>query len=334
MKKLELDIFEKKGAFRAEGFIEIVTEDGCVELPVFVIQGGDGPRLTAVGAQHSCEYCGTDALIKLIGELRQTDPAELAGSLVLIPVANVPGFPVRANCVSQYDGTNLNRSYPGSPTGNTSERIAHTIWTIVQTGDYALDLHGGDINEDVIQYAEMHIPKDPAVLEKSLGMAACFDLDVVLTSIAGQDYAYPDFRSLYGLAQDNGIPASIVEAGGAGRSDPAGVDYFYRGLKKVMDKVGVTRGTPPQKRKLWTTRFVSCIERPGEGIFVTHVKAGDRVERGQLMGVVTDYLGDEIDRIEAPRTGIVSLSQSCRGKGPDDLIYMVIDLEDGAFVEV
>ncbi len=333
MQKIELSLFTRDEPMKVEGAIDIPLENGSLQLPVYILQNGRGPRLTVVGAQHSCETCGTDAIIRLIRDFRATDPADVHGSVVLIPVGNIPGYPLRAHNTSQYDGTNLNRSYPGRPDGNTSERIAHVIWSIARTGDYVLDLHGGDMNEDIIQYAEMHVAP-PAILRKSLEMAACFDLDVVLCSIAGRDYAYPDFRSLYGLAQSNGIPASIVEAGGSGISDQHSIDYFYEGLKKVMVRLGILPGEKPAPRRLWVTRWVSCIERPHRGVFTSFCRTGDHVKRGQPMGQITDYFGDLVDEIDAPRTGVVSLAQSCRGVSEDDLIYMVIDLEDGEYVEV
>ena len=341
MKKLELSIFGLDKPVKEEGFVEIETETGTVELPVFILQGGKGPRLTVVGAQHSCEYCGTDGILALMEDLRRLEPEEMKGSIVLIPVANVPGYPVRALNVSQFDGSNLNRSYPGSPTGSAAQRIAHTIWSIAKTGDFVLDLHGGDMTEDIIQYAEMHLSDDEAVNRKSLELAACFDLENVLFSVAGTEYAYPDFRSLYGLAQENGIPAAIVEAGGSGISDETSIEYFYEGLKNVLmelgftDKLSVKEGFRGKKESLWVTMGVSCItHRNSWGIFKSWVKAGGRVAKGQEIGQVLDYLGHVVDRVISPRNGIISLVHSPRGKNSEDMIYMILDAEQGERVEI
>ena len=336
MKKLDISIFNSDKPLKEEGYIEIPGTSGTIELPVYLIQGKKSPRITIVGAQHSLEYCGSDAIIRLIKDFRGMDAKEFNGSIVMIPVANIPGYPVKAYCVSQYDGTNLNRSYPGNPEGNNSERIANVIWSIAKTGDYVLDLHGGDFNEYIIQYAEMHRSENEDLNKKSWGLAACFDLDVILSSIAGSDYAYPDFRSLYGLAQSSGIAASIVEAGGTGICDEPSVEYFYEGLKKVFNhtKILTNKQYDREKKKVWVTRWVSCIERPNTGRFVSFVKAGEDVKRGQVIGQVTNYLGDVIEDIRSPRTGIVSLVQSCQGKSPGDMIYMIIDKEDGEFFEV
>lgn len=338
MNSIEMDLFSQQGAFKAKGYLEIPLEEGSLPLPVYVIQGSAHPRITIVGAQHSCEYCGSDAMIQLIRDFDSVDPQGVNGSIVMIPVANVPGYPNRVCCVSQFDGSNLNRSYPGNPNGTVCERIAYTIWNIVKTGDFALDLHGGDISEYIIRYAEMHRSEDEAINQASLELASCFDLEAVLFSVAGRDYGYPDYRSLYGLAQENGIPASIIEAGGTGISDPASVEYFYEGLKNVFHRLGILDMPrklewAKEKRPIPTTMGVSCIERPAEGRFVSFVAAGDRVEKGQLMGEITDYLGEVKDQIRAPLTGIVSLVQSTRGKNEDDLIFMVLDLEHTEIVE-
>lgn len=339
MKKLELSVLEQDIPMKEEGYIEIETEEGPLQLPVYILQNKRAPRLTAVGAQHSCEYCGADALVKLIQDFRSMEPEDIDGSVVLIPVANLPGYPVRALNVSQFDGSNLNRSYPGSAKGSVSERIAHAIWSIAKTGTYVLDLHGGDMTEDIIQYSEMHVSSDDSVNRLSLKLAACFDLDTVLFSVAGTDYAYPDFRSLYGLAQENGIPAAIVEAGGSGISDDHSVEYFYEGLKNVLNQFGLAHmevkpGCDKVKESLWVTQGVSCIEHPGSGIFRSYVKAGDRVSKGQIIGELFSYFGDVTDTFTSPRTGIVSLVHSPRGKNSDDMVYMVLDGETGRQVKI
>lgn len=338
MKELTLDLFKKNEPLKEKGYINIETEEGGVKLPVYVIQNGAHPRLTIVGAQHSCEYCGSDALIKLIKDLDGTEPEKINGSIVMIPVANVPGYPIRTACVSQFDGSNLNRSYPGAPNGTTCERIADVIWNIAKTGDYVVDLHGGDITEHIIRYSEQHFSDKKEINEASLALASCFALDTVLFTTAGSDYAYPDFRSLYGLAQSSGIPAALIEAGGTGISDDESVEYFYEGLKNVFRRFGfidmmTEEKWKLEKRPLNVTMGISCIERPYDGRLVKYVTAGEYVEKGQLMGEVTDYLGNVIDTIVSPRTGIVSLALSTRGKNDGDTLFSVLDLEQAERIE-
>lgn len=331
MKQLDLSVLHLERPVKEEGYIEVQAENGVLQLPVFLIQGAPGPRLGVVGAQHSCETCGTDAIVKLISDFRAMEPSQITGSVLLIPVANIAGYPLRAHNTSQYDGTNLNRSYPGSPTGNTTQRIAHAIWKIVSTSDYILDLHGGDMNEDIIQYAEIHQSRTD-LFQKSLAMASCFQLDVVLSSLAGRDYGYSDHQSLQWMAPEHGIPSAIIEAGGSGISDQASIDYFYQGLKNVMVRLGILRGENSAPRPLWVTPWVSCIERPYRGIFTSFCAANQHVKQGELIGQITNYFGDAIDQIYAPRTGVISLVQSCRGVSEDDPIYMIIDEENGSFI--
>lgn len=331
MERIDLSMLSRQEPLKAEGYFEVQAESGVLQLPVFLIQGAPGPRLGVVGAQHSCETCGTDAIVKLISDFRAMEPSQITGSVLLIPVANITGYPLRAHNTSQYDGTNLNRSYPGSPTGNTTQRIAHAIWEIVSTSDYILDLHGGDMNEDIIQYAEIHQSRTD-LFQKSLAMASCFQLNVVLSSLAGRDYGYSDHQSLQWMAPEHGIPSAIIEAGGSGISDQASIDYFYQGLKNVMVRLGILRGESPAPRPLWVTPWVSCIERPHRGIFTSFCSANQHVKQGELIGQITNYFGDVIDQIYAPRTGVISLVQSCRGVSEDDLIYMIIDEETGSFI--
>jgi hypothetical protein len=41
------------------------------------------------------------------------------------------------------------------------------------------------------------------------------------------------------------------------------------------------------------------------GVLITHVKLGDRVTTGQLLGTVTDPLSNEVAKVKAPHPGVV-----------------------------
>src|SRR5262245_25952780 len=66
-----------------------VRADGSpVQLPVLVVRGGaPGRTLLATAGVHGDEFEGMAALRRLFDELR---PAEMAGTLVAVPVANPP----------------------------------------------------------------------------------------------------------------------------------------------------------------------------------------------------------------------------------------------------
>src|SRR5439155_9029867 len=61
-----------------------------------------------------------------------------------------PGFFERSVYVNPEDGENLNRIFPGRADGPWSDRFAHHLLNdIIVKCDYALDLHAGDMIEDL-----------------------------------------------------------------------------------------------------------------------------------------------------------------------------------------
>ena len=69
-----------------------------------------GPVLALIAGNHGYEYPPILALQRLRTEI---DSARLAGTVVMVHVANMPSFLGRTVYFSPVDGKNLNRCYPG-----------------------------------------------------------------------------------------------------------------------------------------------------------------------------------------------------------------------------
>jgi predicted deacylase len=73
----------------ATGFLHVPAGvDAATDIPVIVVNGAkSGPVLALVSGAHGTEYASIIALEKLIPAL---DPAELSGTVVLLPLVNIP----------------------------------------------------------------------------------------------------------------------------------------------------------------------------------------------------------------------------------------------------
>jgi hypothetical protein len=79
-------------------------EDGEARIPVSVLHGARaGPVLALVAGTHGYEYPPITALQRL---RRTLDPADLAGTVILVHVANPPSFLGRSIYYSPADGKN------------------------------------------------------------------------------------------------------------------------------------------------------------------------------------------------------------------------------------
>ncbi len=113
---------------------------GWIPIPMAVIGNGDGPTILLIAGNHGDEYEGQVALGRLI---RALDPAEVQGRIIILPSANFPAA-MAGSRTSPLDQGNLNRSFPGDPTGAPTAQIAYYIETeLLPRCDFVLDLHSG-----------------------------------------------------------------------------------------------------------------------------------------------------------------------------------------------
>src|SRR5262245_39021649 len=105
-----------------------LADGSAVSLPVVTISGAkDGPTLYLQAGIHGDEQTG----IAICREaLRGIDPAALAGTVVAVPVANVPAYLTRTRGFLHEERwlIDINRIFPGNPAGLMTERIANVLF--------------------------------------------------------------------------------------------------------------------------------------------------------------------------------------------------------------
>src|SRR5438874_3209900 len=147
--------------------------------PLVTIAGANpGPVLLVGAGVHGGEYPAIEAVIRLAREL---NPADVAGTVLLMPVLNLPAFRSRSMFVCPVDNVNPNRVFPGDPGGSYSEQMAHGfVHQFIIHADAYIDLHGGDIPEALVPFSicrQGHTDAD----QRSRELALAFGLPYVLT---------------------------------------------------------------------------------------------------------------------------------------------------------
>ena len=106
-----------------------------------------GPVLALLAGAHGTEYASIIALEKLPATV---DASTLSGTLVVVPLLNVPSFARIVPHLNPVDGKNMNRMYPGRPDGTQTERASYAVTRqVVERSDHLIDFHGGDIDENL-----------------------------------------------------------------------------------------------------------------------------------------------------------------------------------------
>ena len=289
---------------RASGFLEVPKgSDAGTRIPVTLIHGAKpGPVLALVAGTHGYEYSPVVAMQRFPAKV---DPRELAGTIIVVHVANMPSFLGRTIYYSPIDGKNLNRVYPGKADGTVSERIADVITReVIARADYLVDLHCGDGNEALRPYAYWEAVGTPEVNEKTRQMALAFGLDhIVIETDRPADPA----RSVYtsNTAITRGKPAITTETGLLGRVDTNGADLAEAGVFNLLRHLRMLPGEPPRfEHAIWIDRS-EVLRSPVTGIFQARVQPDQTVARGALLGVLTDFFGNPVQEVRAPFAGIV-----------------------------
>ena len=133
---------------KAFGAIEVPAgTDAALTIPVAVVHGArPGPVLAIVSGAHGTEYASIIAVERLI---QQIDPATVSGTVILVPLVNVPSFEQKIAHVNPVDGKSMNRFYPGKMDGTQTERASFLITRqVVEPADHVIDLHGGDLGRE------------------------------------------------------------------------------------------------------------------------------------------------------------------------------------------
>lgn len=291
---------------KESGYLKVPAGEDCgeINIPITVINGIDkGPVLALFAGVHGYEYPPVLAMMRLAKKL---DPAELSGKVIIVHVANIPSFLKRTIYYNPYDWKNLNRVFPGIIDGTSSERIAYQLTKeVIDQCDYLIDNHCGDGNEDLVQYLYCTETGDPELDEKTKGLAVSFNLKVIVHE-TGRTKDANNSMYVSNTALLRGKPAISTEAGKLGRSDEEDVQTMLRGNVNILKHLNMIEGEPVMLfESVWVQEYTIVRSEHNEGLFFPLVSRGDHVQEGELVGYLTDYFGNTLQKVNAPYNGII-----------------------------
>ncbi len=284
--------------------------------PYIAIRGRQPGRAVAiVAAIHGGEYPGILGALRL-GRL--LNPDRVHGSLLILPIVNLPAFRERTAFVTPHDGRNLNRSFPGNPTGTFSEVLAYRLLhEIVAPSDALIDLHSGDVFETLSPYAGYHDSGNDHQDRLARAMTEAFGLPDAI--------AYPystSTVSLTGNATLLGVPTIFVEVGGNALAPDDQTLTVYQGLINTLRALGILEGlrTPTATRWLQPgTNITAAVD----GLWRPTVELRQSVSANTPLGTLLDMLGNEIATITTPTDGVVLYYLSALSARQGDVLAYV-----------
>ncbi|MDY0052317.1 MAG: succinylglutamate desuccinylase/aspartoacylase family protein [Aliarcobacter sp.] len=262
------------------------------KLPIRVLRGKkDGPIVFVSAAIHGDELNG----IEIIRRLRKLSIlAKLKGTLILVPIVNVYGI----MNLSRYlpDRRDLNRSFPGSDKGSLASRVAKTFFDeIVSRCDLGIDLHTASIHKSNLPQVRTNIDN-----EYTFKLACVFEAPVVLHSELRDG-------SLRAVAQDNGVPILLYEAGEALRFDETSIRIGVKGIINVLREMRMLPAVFKKKtgKTPIITRNSNWIRSNASGMLRTIKALGDIVKKDELIAYIDEPLDDDSYEIRASFDGVI-----------------------------
>src|SRR3954465_16006040 len=124
---------------KAYGALKVPAgSDAGYDMPVVVIHGArPGPVLAVAAGSHGSEYASIVAVEMLIDAVK---PEDVAGTLILLPIINVPSFEKITPHVNPTANKSMNRFYPGDPNGTQTDRASALVTKeVVEQCDHLID---------------------------------------------------------------------------------------------------------------------------------------------------------------------------------------------------
>ena len=264
-------------------------------VPVVVAraEGDLHPIVGITAAIHGNELNGMRVVQELASALNDNPSLLKRGTLIAVPLLNVPGYLNETRAFS--DGVDLNRIMPGKANGNESELYAHRIMElIIKRCDYLFDLHTASFGRVNTHYVRCDL-SSPVVME----LAARLDPQIILHSPNSDG-------TLRGAAAQRGIHALTVEIGDPQRIQKGLVRDAYSGLTAALAHLGMLNPVRPESEE-----EVICCQRSywmytkRGGLLNVLPALGDRLKKGDEVARLFNVWGDLVVRFYAPEDSVV-----------------------------
>ena len=268
-----------------QSFLSIETP-----VPVLVVHGKEaGPTICLTAAIHGDELNGIEMVRRLMYQL---DPTTMNGTVIGIPIVNLDGF--RRGSRYLADRRDLNRHFPGSADGSAADRIGYSLFNdVIRQCQFLVDLHTGSLQRSNLPQIRGNL-KDEQIFD----FTRHFGGITVLHGVG-------DKGTLRRAANDIGIPAVTMEAGGPHQLDESAVDAGVQSIETLLENLGMQKS-----KRFWSAPQPvfyrsSWVRASQGGILMSTVKLGDKVRKGQVLGSVIDPISNTGSAIHAPFNGRV-----------------------------
>ena len=296
----------------------VLSDHTPVNMSVHVIHGRrPGPCVFVSAAIHGDEVIGVEIVRRLLGGV---SPDKLRGTLLAVPIVNAFGFLNHSRYLP--DRRDLNRSFPGSPTGSLAARLAHMFMEeIVARCRIGIDLHSAAIHRTNLPQLRIS-----PVHEETRQLAEAFGAPVILTAPLRDG-------SLRAAARDIGVDVLLYEAGEGLRFDETAVRAGTTGILRVLRALDMLpargAGVPANKGAPAVHTLSSrWVRAPDAGLVRIYKEVGEVIAGDDLLGIVADPFGERESELRAGHPGIIIGRVTMPVVNAGDALFHVARIDD------
>lgn len=267
---------------------------------------GGPPRVALVGGIHGNELNGVFVLSRLAAFLSAVARGEQSGlelreRVVIVPAVNVLGL----NTLSRrwpFDGTDLNRMFPGYTLGETTQRIAWAVLEVTRAATYRVDIHSSNLEFEELPQIRLYGPSDAErATARRFGITAIIErpINTAFTSTIGHAW------------REMGGENFVIQAGQAGTLQPVHCERIFAALVRFLQRIDVLNGPAlsdddDDVHYFGVDQTAPLISQHA-GFFVSRAEVGRWVRAGEVIGQVYDGFDGELRaEVRVPVTGLLS----------------------------
>lgn len=266
-------------------------------VPILIAKGTKkGPTLGLTAAIHGNELNGIPIIQKVFDAL---DVSTLNGILIAVPGLNPKAiFNNQRRFIDQED---LNRNFPGKENGNRSQQMTFQInQKIIALIDFQIDMHTASFGRENTMYARADMSNDTLA-----AMAKLQEPDIILSNIGKPSFGAIGSVTMRAFANSEGKHSITVEYGNPQVYQQEMIERGKNGILSLMTWLKMIDGNVfiPEPKAVCSKSYWIYTDKGG--LLEIPVTLNEKVNKGQLIGVLKTPFGDEIKQYFAPEDGII-----------------------------
>lgn len=288
MKRIEILNFKSpnRAPLKVEGFV--FGEDSS------------GTSIAIVGSMSGDHINQLHVASGLVEYLRQKEEeGRITGKILVIPAINTYALNM-GETFWPLDKTDINMMFPGYAQGETTQRIAAKLFESLQGYDYGIILEGRRDQGMCLPYVKL-IQSGYEDIDSARDLGMRF--------IHFRPYSPIETVMLQYNWQLWGTKACSVVFGKNGTIDRVSSGEVHGALVRLMSKRGILNVSvfDGYSSNIIEPDHITVLKAQCAGIFDSIVECGVAVQKGEVLGRITDALsGEKLENITAPIDGVVT----------------------------